>query len=72
MSKRKEILVIKIVDFRKDKDVPSFDVEIYKSGKFTSDDCGVFSTIDFSDGIALKLAKEHAHKYIANLELKEE
>jgi len=74
MSERKELLVIKIVDFRDDKDEPAFDVEVYREGRAVTIDfgtCGIFSTDEFSDGIALKLAKEYAHRCITNLELQE-
>ena len=76
MSKRKEILVIKIVDFRDDKDEPAFDVELYENGKivmscFGEKSDGIFSTEKYSDKIALKLAREYAHRCIANLELQE-
>jgi len=75
MSERKELLVIKIVDFRDDEDEPAFDVEVYKNGKIVGVDLGtygVFSTEKYSDEIALKLAKEYAHRCITNLELQEE
>jgi len=69
MSERKELLVIKIVDFRDDKDEPAFDVEVYRNRKFQDTTDGVFSTSEYSDQIALKLAKEYAHKHLAQLRL---
>lgn len=66
----RELLVIKIVDFRDDppEDEPAFDVEIYKRGKYQHPGFeGVYSTKRHTETEALKLAKAYAIKQIGLL-----
>ena len=68
-SLKKEILVIKIVDFRKDKDEPGFDVEVFRKGKYVGSPDYVFSTRTDTDSKALKMAKEAAIEEIEDFYL---
>lgn len=71
-KRRKELLVVKIVDFTKDKDEPAFDVEVFKEGRFISAGAGVFSTRSQTKVEAMLKAKEFAKYHIDMLPLKEE
>lgn len=66
---RKELLVIKIVDFRKGEDEPAFDVEVYQSGHFSQSYNGVFSTNKYTDKVAFDLAKVYAIRKIIELSI---
>lgn len=68
MAKRKEMLVIKIVDFTKDKDEPAYDVEVYVNEKFANSHDGVFSTTNGKES-ALEAAKLYAIDKILKMKL---
>lgn len=70
--RRKELLVVKIVDFTKDKDEPAFDVEVYKNGRFIGAGAGVFSTRSQTRVEAMLKAKEYAKHHIDTFSLEGE
>jgi len=70
--KERELLVVKIVDFRDDprEDEPGFDVEIYKKGEFHHPGYeGVYSTVRHTEAEAFLLAKQYAIRQIALFKL---
>lgn len=68
---RKELLVIKIVDFTKDKDEPALDVEVWKNGRFISTSADIFSTRNQTRVEAMLKAKKYAKHHIDMLPLGE-
>jgi hypothetical protein len=63
-NRRKDIIVIKIVDLWNDKDEPAIDLEVYEHGVFDAKKSTIYPQTAFSKWDALEMARTMAEHYI--------
>jgi hypothetical protein len=63
-NRKKDIIVIKIVDWWNDKDEPAIDLEVYEHGVFDPKKSTIYSFNDYSKPEAIEMARRMAEHYI--------